>query len=272
MHPENKLKLEERVIRAAEAALKEKKYVSAVDVLLGMGWLLPRYFKDWRLGKVGYLERVVQANLKKISYAMRFFRRWAIEQDLKPSETGYFTRTKGPRRELRFSKSGNPNIEKAYRTHYASPELSLRKQVRLQEKLGKPPELVVFWARRESQCAQCKTELGSGSFLLMEQDQPLCMKCAQLDHLTYLRRGNPKVTRLAKEYSTRYAVVVQFSRTRKRYERQGLLVEKQAFERTTQETGVDPFVSTPDPNRLPLNSEAPFSAASLRSNAERPDL
>jgi hypothetical protein len=37
------------------------------------------------------------------------------------------------------------------------------------------------------------------------------------------------LTRRVKVKSTRYAVVVRFSKTRRRYERQGLLVEPQAL-------------------------------------------
>ncbi|MBI3307634.1 MAG: hypothetical protein HYZ84_07510 [Candidatus Omnitrophica bacterium] len=238
MHPENREKLERRVIQAAYAALKEQKYVSAIDVLLRIGWLMPSRLKDWRLGKVVCLEQVIQANLSKISYAMKFFRKWALEQGLKPSQTAYLMRTKGLRQELQFSKSGDPNIEAAYRTHYLSPELSEKKQARLQEKLNQTPELVVFWTRQDSECLKCKIELGSGSFLFMDQDQPFCMKCSGFDDLIYLPAGDAKVSRLAKNYSARYAVVVRFNRTRKRYERQGLLVEKQALEKAGKETSM----------------------------------
>jgi hypothetical protein len=33
--------LEQRVTRAAETALAEQRFVSAIDVLLGLGWLAP---------------------------------------------------------------------------------------------------------------------------------------------------------------------------------------------------------------------------------------
>ena len=46
--------------------------------------------------------------------------------------------------DLRFSKSGNPGIEKAYRTHYVSPALSKRKRAKLQERLDRDPKPVVF--------------------------------------------------------------------------------------------------------------------------------
>jgi len=45
---------------------------------------------------------------------------------------------------LRFSKSGNPSIERAYRTHWVSPQLSERKRQRLAERQSRPPDLVVI--------------------------------------------------------------------------------------------------------------------------------
>ena len=39
MHPDNRNKLRDRVVRAAEAALAESSYVAPVDVLTGIGWL-----------------------------------------------------------------------------------------------------------------------------------------------------------------------------------------------------------------------------------------
>jgi hypothetical protein len=44
-----------------------------------------------------------------------------------------------------------------------------------------------------------------------------------------LGAGDAKLTRRAKARSARHAVVVRFSKARKRYERQGLLVEPQAL-------------------------------------------
>ncbi|MGH3764765.1 MAG: hypothetical protein ACRDTX_06395 [Pseudonocardiaceae bacterium] len=66
--------LEQRVERAAEAALAEKSYVSAIDVFLGLGWLAPTHLDEWRQGRVQCLERVAQASLPKLSTAMRVVR------------------------------------------------------------------------------------------------------------------------------------------------------------------------------------------------------
>jgi hypothetical protein len=73
------------VVRAAEAALLQQDYVSSIDVLLGMGWLDGAAEKRWRQGQIPYLERAVQANLNKISVAMKEFRRWANAKGLLPA-------------------------------------------------------------------------------------------------------------------------------------------------------------------------------------------
>ena len=61
------------------------------------------------------------------------------------------------------------------------------------------------------------------------------MECADLDHLVYLQRGDVALTRRSKKYSSLSAVVVRFSRSRHRYERQGLLVESEALIRAERE-------------------------------------
>jgi hypothetical protein len=97
MTPQNRRKLSGRIIKAAEAALAAKNYVSPVDVLVGIGWLDPASLERWQQGQVAYLERVVQANLSRISEAMKLFRSWATAKGLVPKETHYIART--PRRQ-----------------------------------------------------------------------------------------------------------------------------------------------------------------------------
>jgi len=70
VHPEKERALEHRVTSAAEAALAHHHYVSAIDVLTGMGLLAPAHVQDWRKGRIDFLERVIHANLKKISLSM----------------------------------------------------------------------------------------------------------------------------------------------------------------------------------------------------------
>lgn len=98
-----------------------------------------------------------------------------------------------------------------------------------------PREIVVFWIIRNSVCADCGEELGKGRFLRMEAERPLCLACADLDRLMFLPSGDAALTRRASRYSTLRAVVVRFSRSRKRYERQGVLVEEAALTRAEHE-------------------------------------
>jgi hypothetical protein len=58
--------------------------------------------------------------------------------------------------------------------------------------------------------------------------RPPCQR-AELDHLVYLPAGDAALTRRAKAASRLSAVVVRFSRARKRYERQGARVEEDAL-------------------------------------------
>jgi len=226
MSRKNRIPLADRVAKAAEAALAAQHFVSAIDVLIGIGWVDPQAVERWRRGQVDCLEEVVRTNLQRISEAMRLFRSWATARGLCASQTAYVART--PRRQtLRFSRSGNPAIEASYRTHWVSPELSEKKRERLAEREGRAPELVVVrplhaeWTRHR--CG------GTGDLLMMETPGPACLRCVGLDDLEYLPAGDAALTRHAKAKSTRYAVVVRFSRTRRRYERQGLLVEPQAL-------------------------------------------
>lgn len=101
-----------RVRETEQRTLAEQNYVSAVDVLLGLDWLAPSHVEEWWQGRVPYLERLVQANLSKVSTAMAEFRRWARERDLIPSETAYVARTRD-RRALRFSVSNDQGIDRA---------------------------------------------------------------------------------------------------------------------------------------------------------------
>jgi hypothetical protein len=98
-----------------------------------------------------------------------------------------------------------------------------------------PTEIVVFSIVRDSVCAECGEALGKGRFLRLEAERPLCLACADLDHLVYLPRGDVALTRRASRYSTLRAIVVRFSRSRRRYERQGVLVEEHALARAEQE-------------------------------------
>ena len=98
-----------------------------------------------------------------------------------------------------------------------------------------PTDIVVFAITRTATCAECGAELWRGNFLRIEHDRPLCMACADLDRLVFLPSGDAALTRRARKHSTLSAVVLRFSRARKRHERQGLLVEEEALDQAERE-------------------------------------
>jgi hypothetical protein len=99
-----------------------------------------------------------------------------------------------------------------------------------------PSELLVIQPVRDWICAECR---GTGDLLVMDDKGPLCLACADLDHLVFLPSGDAALTRRAKKASRLSAVVVRWSRTRKRYERQGVLVEEPALELAEQQCLAD---------------------------------
>jgi hypothetical protein len=200
--------------------------VSVSDVLIGIGWLDPGAVERWQRGQVECLEEAMQVNPPRILEAMQLFESWATARALIASPTTYVDRTP-QRRTLRFSRTGNTEIEASFRTHWLSPELSEAKRERLAEKASRGPELVVIQPlNTEWTCHRCG---GTGDLLMMEPPGPACLRCIGLDDLEFLPAGDARLTRRVKANSTRYAVVVRFSRTRRRYERQGLLVEPRAL-------------------------------------------
>jgi hypothetical protein len=102
--------------------------------------------------------------------------------------------------------------------------------------MDKPADLVVISPIKDWTCAGCG---GTGDFLRMEDAGPLCLSCADLDQLIFLPSGDAALTRRAKQASRLSAVVVRWSRSRKRYERQGILAEEAAIQQAEEQCLAD---------------------------------
>jgi hypothetical protein len=90
--------------------------------------------------------------------------------------------------------------------------------------------LRVFISHRDSECGECGEKLGRQAWITLEESKgALCLACADLDDLVFLPPGDAALTRRARKHSVLSAVVLKFSRARRRYERQGLLVEENAL-------------------------------------------
>ena len=110
-----------RIERAVATVLKTNKVVTPIDVLVGMQLLTRADVEDWRHGRVTYLERVINCNLTRLSRLLRILRFHAHDLNLVPSTTDYRRPGKGPKRHLRFTKTGDPRLEVAYATHFVWP-------------------------------------------------------------------------------------------------------------------------------------------------------
>lgn len=115
----------------------------------------------------------------------------------------------------------------------------------------------MFWlqGRGESRCDECGTELTRGDLLRREGDRGLCLSCADFDHLEFLPSGDAALTRRASKYSRLRAVVVKWSKARRRYERQGILAEPAAIEKAEEECLADQEVREARRRREALRRE-----------------
>jgi hypothetical protein len=116
------------VSRAVGVVLEKKGFVSPVEVLLQLQRISKQQYEDWRFGRIPYLERVTIGGLGTMSRILRILDLHCRTQGLVPSQTAYCQWGKrGKGLPLRFSKSGNSNIEAAYSCHFI-PEGNERRQ------------------------------------------------------------------------------------------------------------------------------------------------
>ena len=119
-------------------------YAAPVDVLMEIGVLPKQKYEDWRFGRVDYLERVCMVNLRKLSFIMRQMRVYAQKTGIKPSFCYYkqwgIKKKNGQGHKpvilLRFSKSGDWEIEKRYATHFVDSKKAA--ELKAQQNIEKP--------------------------------------------------------------------------------------------------------------------------------------
>jgi hypothetical protein len=225
--------LESRVVAAAEKALTRQGFVTPVDVCLGLGWLQDTNVDDWRRGRADDLEEFLPVHDNRLIDLHVHLHNWAVGHGLERTEAEYVSATRA-RRQLRFLQDGHPLEETAWRMRWISPDLDHRKRERMTQ--APAPDLLVIQPIKDWVCAECQ---GTGNLLIMDEPGPLCLTCADLDHLVFLPAGDAALTRRARKASSLSAVVVRWSRTRKRYERQGLLVEEPALDQAEQQCLAD---------------------------------
>jgi len=130
-----------RVVGAIARILKRSDVISPVEILLEMGNLDPIAHEAWYLGQVPYLERVCQGSLSKASRILRIIGFHAHDLHMVPSHHIY--RRKGKKTILRFSKTGDPHLEKAYARHFQWNQSQEKKYILIERALseqGAPAE------------------------------------------------------------------------------------------------------------------------------------
>jgi hypothetical protein len=103
---------------------------------------------------------------------------------------------------------------------------------------------VVFRVRKPTVCGKCKEDLRSGRMIKLvdgenNQSVALCKVCSGLGDLFIVMAGNANLTRLCSKYSTQKHVIVRWASARKRYEREGILVELSALNNAEAELGME---------------------------------
>jgi hypothetical protein len=117
----NRRELDQAALEAADRCLKAKGYISMVDVLMELGKLSRENYERRRFRQVPFLERVIHGNVAQLNAMLRAVQINSARGNMKASWTAYMSWGKGQRQPLRFSKSGDPNLERAYATHYLLP-------------------------------------------------------------------------------------------------------------------------------------------------------
>ena len=108
-----------RIVEAVREILTEQDEVAPVDVFVRMGLLEEKKVRAWHLGRVSYLERVINCNLAKAGRILRILRMHGHDLQLGPAVRQYRRRTAGPHTTLRFTKTRNRRLEEDYSRHYA---------------------------------------------------------------------------------------------------------------------------------------------------------
>lgn len=113
---------------ATTELIKEKGYISFVDLFMKLGYLDVKDYERWRMRKIPYLEKAIKVKPGTINFIMKTVRKNSLNGKLKPSWTGYKSWGKGQKIFLRFSRSRDENIEKLYSTHFVMQKQQLQKE------------------------------------------------------------------------------------------------------------------------------------------------
>ena len=118
----NRQELKNKILQISNKLIEDKGFICSIDILCELDYLNETLIKDWKSGKIQYLEKVCGKNLGTLSFINKTIYEISKEQKLKPSWTAYNKYGKGVKSRLIFSKTEDKNIENTYATHYIDTE------------------------------------------------------------------------------------------------------------------------------------------------------
>lgn len=225
--------LKTRVRKSAKAVLDRDKSIGPIELLVDLGFLHFSHVRQWKIENPHYseLESHIQCGDTKLKQTWSEFLAWVSENKLEPFAADYTAATRSGPRKLQIARDQNSETEKFFRTHFRRRDLTDKQKQRITKKQTKAPDLTVFQLTSESSaCIECSETLRKGDLFLLEQQEPVCLECADMAHLEFLPSGDATLTRRARKHSPLSAIVNRFNRRRKRYERQGILVTSESID------------------------------------------
>ena len=225
--------LRQRVRDACEVVLERDRSIGPLELLLQMGFLHLSHVQQWQQGNPAFdsLVPYIECGERKLKQTWSEFFTWVKEQKLEPFTAEYFGISRAGPTALKISPDDNAEQERFFRTHFRPANLTDKQKQRIKNKQEKAPDLVVFQlVNKSAECSECATTIQTGEMIMLEQQQPLCLGCADLDHLEFLPRGDATLTRRARKHSPLSAIVKRFNKSRKRYQREGVLVAPEAID------------------------------------------
>jgi hypothetical protein len=103
----------------------------------------------------------------------------------------------------------------------------------------------IFLTKKEKlTCMKCNTAIPKGAYFVAENEnyRGTCFQCSPFKSYAFLPPGDAALTRRSKKHSTLCGVVQFWNQRRKRYERKGQFVTKEAIDKARTECEADQIV------------------------------
>lgn len=99
----NRRDLEKKLSPVTSSLLREKGYISLIDVFMNLRYLAQKDVESWRMKRVPYLEKSIMIGLGKISFIINTVCENCQNGGLRESHTAYKSWGKGAKVDLQFS-------------------------------------------------------------------------------------------------------------------------------------------------------------------------